>query len=197
MSITGSRSTRGRWARAAGIVATAVYMTLLSGACTSPGSPSSSSTTLVRKTGPVDVLFDSSLKNLMQTRIGPGFHAETGYSFEGLSAGSADLATQIIDRSHQVDVFVSASPFADDQLIGAGHGNLISWYATFATSTSATYTVTVVNNDPDQAAAEAFVAYLLSAAGTQAIVAQHLTLLSPAQVTGTGFPANLAVLLAS
>jgi len=55
----------------------------------------------------------------------------------------------------------------------------------------ATYTVTVLNNAPHEAAAEAFVSYLLGS-DAQAILKQDgFTLITPPKVTGTGVPASL------
>jgi molybdate/tungstate transport system substrate-binding protein len=70
----------------------------------------------------------------MEQGIGPAFDAETGNTFNGVSAGSDALATEIKGQTQLADVFVSASPKADATLEGASNGNWVSWYATFATS---------------------------------------------------------------
>ena len=84
--------------------------------------------------GKVNVLYAGSLVTLMEKQISPGFDTQTGYSFTGYSAGSTDLASQIKGQVHQGDVFVSASPTADQQLLGTSNGNWLSWYGTFATA---------------------------------------------------------------
>lgn len=87
-----------------------------------------------RGSGSVDVLYAGSLVNLMERQIGPGFHAATGYSFNGFAAGSTALAAQIKGGVRQADVFVSASPSVNAQLEGAANGDWVSWYLTFADS---------------------------------------------------------------
>jgi molybdate/tungstate transport system substrate-binding protein len=87
-----------------------------------------------RHSGTVDVLYAGSLVDLMQKAIQPDFHTATGYSVNAFSAGSTDLASDISGKVKQGDVFVSASPTADQSLQGAKGGNFVSWYATFATS---------------------------------------------------------------
>lgn len=84
--------------------------------------------------GPVKVLYAGSLVNLMEHRVGPGFSAATGYSFQGQGAGSAELANAIKGRVKQGDVFISASPGVNTTLEGAGGGGWVSWYATFASA---------------------------------------------------------------
>jgi len=84
--------------------------------------------------GPVDVLYAGSLVGMMEQGIGPAFDAETGYTFNGFSAGSTALASAIKGQTQVGDVFVSASPKADESLQGSSNGNWVSWYAAFATS---------------------------------------------------------------
>jgi molybdate transport system substrate-binding protein len=59
----------------------------------------------------------------------------------------------------------------------------------------ASYTITVLANAPDEAGAEAFVAYLLGPQGTAALTSDGFTLISPVTVSGTGVPASLQSLL--
>jgi len=59
----------------------------------------------------------------------------------------------------------------------------------------ATYTITVLNNAPHEAAAEAFVAYLLGPAGQAVMKADGLDIVSPYTVTGTGVPTSLSSVL--
>jgi molybdate/tungstate transport system substrate-binding protein len=102
----------------------------------SPTTAVSSATTAAPSThsGTVDVLYAGSLVDLMQKAVDPGFHTATGYTDNGFSGGSSDLASDIKGKVKQGDVFVSASPSADKSLEGAANGNWVSWYATFASS---------------------------------------------------------------
>lgn len=94
----------------------------------------SSSSALPHGSGPVSVLYAGSLVDLMESQIGPGFHAATGYSLAGVSAGSDALAQQIKGKVRAADVFISASPSVNASLEGPANGNWASWYATFANS---------------------------------------------------------------
>jgi molybdate/tungstate transport system substrate-binding protein len=55
----------------------------------------------------------------------------------------------------------------------------------------ATYTITVLNQAPHAAAAQAFVSYLLGSAGQAALKQNGFTLTSPPKVKGTGVPSAL------
>ena len=93
------------------------------------GSPARSATS---SKGPLSVLYAGSLVNLMEHDLGPAFARATGYSYEGYGAGSTELVSQIKGGVRYGDVFISASPSANQGLQGAANGNLLSWYATFA-----------------------------------------------------------------
>ncbi len=84
--------------------------------------------------GPVEVLSAGSLVDLMQQQLGPAFHTATGYTVNGVSGGSQELAAEIKGRTQQADVFISAAPSVDASLEGAANGSWVSWYANFATS---------------------------------------------------------------
>lgn len=84
--------------------------------------------------GPVDVLYAASLQTLMNTSIGPAFHAATGYTFAGFPAGSQELASEIKGRVRQGDVFISAATAINAKLTGSANGNWVSWYAPFAST---------------------------------------------------------------
>ena len=60
----------------------------------------------------------------------------------------------------------------------------------------AEYTITVLNNAPDQAAADSFVGYLLGSQAGPVLTQDGITLVKPAQVTGTP-PANLQGILSA
>lgn len=82
--------------------------------------------------GSVSVVYAGSLSQVMEGTLGPSFHEADGYSFQGFGAGSSEAAQQIKGGVRQADVFVSASPKADEELEGSANGNWTSWYATFA-----------------------------------------------------------------
>ncbi|MBV9592979.1 MAG: substrate-binding domain-containing protein [Actinobacteria bacterium] len=58
-------------------------------------------------------------------------------------------------------------------------------------SLNATYTVTVLNQAPDQAGAEAFVQYLLGKDGLAVLKQDGFNLTTPPKVTGSGVPTSL------
>lgn len=84
--------------------------------------------------GAVNVLYAGSMVGLMQNDVGPASQKATGYTFTGFTAGDKDVASQIKAGVHAGDIFMSASPAVNDTLIGPKNDNLISWYATYATS---------------------------------------------------------------
>jgi molybdate transport system substrate-binding protein len=59
----------------------------------------------------------------------------------------------------------------------------------------ATYTITILNKAPHEAAAEAFINYLLGSGGQAYLKQDGFDLVSPATVTGTGVPSSLSGLL--
>ena len=128
-------------------------ISLLAGACgssskssaptTTPPTPTTAAaaapstsppSTTARGSGPVDVLYAGSLVNVMEKQIGPGFDAATGYTFAGFSGDSGTLATEIKGKVRQGDVYISASPATNAQLMGPANGNWVSWYAHWASS---------------------------------------------------------------
>ena len=94
-----------------------------------PGTGSAVASTA--KGGPVDVLYAGSLVDTMG-KIGPAFEKATGYTFEGFSAGSSALATEIQGKTQEADVFVSAAGSAVAR--GGKNGDWVSWYAQFGTT---------------------------------------------------------------
>ena len=60
---------------------------------------------------------------------------------------------------------------------------------------AAKYTITVLSGAPHEAAAEAFVNYLLGAAAKPALDADGFALITPPTVTGTGVPSSLQAVL--
>jgi molybdate/tungstate transport system substrate-binding protein len=84
--------------------------------------------------GKVSVLYAGSLVKLMEGGVGPAFDKATGGTFAGFAGGSNGLDHQIKGRLRRADVFISASPKVDADLMGAANGDWVSWYASFATS---------------------------------------------------------------
>jgi molybdate/tungstate transport system substrate-binding protein len=84
--------------------------------------------------GTVNVLYAGSLVTLMEKQVGPAYEKETGYTFAGFSGGSTALAAQIKGKVRRADVFVSASPDADAELMGSHNGDWVSWFVTYATA---------------------------------------------------------------
>ena len=71
----------------------------------------------------VNVLYAGSLVNLMEHGIGPAFTKATGDKFQGHAGGSTGLATQIKGKLQRGDVFISAIPKVNDDLMGARNGD--------------------------------------------------------------------------
>jgi molybdate/tungstate transport system substrate-binding protein len=84
--------------------------------------------------GTVNVLYAGSLVNMMEHGVGPAFDKATGNQFQGYAGGSAGLANQIKGKLRHGDVFISAAPKVNTNLMGAANGNWVSWYITFAQS---------------------------------------------------------------
>ncbi len=92
--------------------------------------PSGATTT---HSGTVKVLSAGSLSNLM-VRLGAAFKHDTGYAIENTALGSSAIASGIISKTLQGDVFISASSSADRALEGPAHGNWISGYRSIGSS---------------------------------------------------------------
>ena len=99
------------------------------------GSSRAGAASHAKASGTVIVLYAGSLLDLMQQQIGPAFHRATGYTMSGVSNGSSALATEIKGGTQVGDVFISASPKADESLQGVGNGDWVSTYQEFGTST--------------------------------------------------------------
>ena len=84
--------------------------------------------------GAVSVLYAGSLVNLMEHDLGPAFARTSGYTYEGVGAGSTQLVAAIKSDVRQGDVFISASPEANDELRATANGSYVNWYVTFATA---------------------------------------------------------------
>jgi molybdate/tungstate transport system substrate-binding protein len=90
--------------------------------------------TSAHHSGVVNVLYAGSLLDLMQQQIGPAFHKATGYTINGVSAGSSALATEIKGGTQVGDVFISASPTANASLTGPANGRWVTTYRLFGRS---------------------------------------------------------------
>lgn len=84
--------------------------------------------------GAVRVLYAGSLVDLMEHSLQPKFKAATGYTVNGEGKGSSDLAAEIKGKVTKADVFLSASPDTNSDLMGAANGDWVSWYVTFGSA---------------------------------------------------------------
>ncbi|HEY6331488.1 MAG TPA: extracellular solute-binding protein [Blastocatellia bacterium] len=83
----------------------------------------------------VSVLYAGSLAGVMENGLGPAFTKATGYQYQGEAQGSLGAARLIHDRLRSPDVFISADPAVNETvLMGDGNQNLVTWYATLASS---------------------------------------------------------------
>lgn len=95
---------------------------------------STSSATPAHSGGTVQVMYAASLVNIMENQVRSAFSQGSGYTFSGEAKGSLALANEIKGRLRRPDVFISASPGVNQQLMGAANGNYVSWYMNFARS---------------------------------------------------------------
>jgi molybdate/tungstate transport system substrate-binding protein len=63
------------------------------------------------------------------------------------------------------------------------------------TNEKGSYTVTILNKAPDQAAAEAFVKFLLGTTAQKLMEGDHFSMITPPTVTGSGVPSSLSSVL--
>jgi len=82
----------------------------------------------------VNVLYAGSLVNLMERSVGPAFAKASGEQFQGYAGGSNKLANEIKGGLRRGDIFISASPKVDDNLMGPANGDWVRWYILFAES---------------------------------------------------------------
>lgn len=109
---------------------------LLMSACGSSTSTATGTTSTAPATakgsGTVQVMYAASLVTVMEHQVKTAFNQSTGYTFEGEAKGSLALANEIKGHLHRPDIFISASPGVNTQLMGAANGNFVSWYVNFA-----------------------------------------------------------------
>ena len=120
-----------RWSSRVAAGALALLSMLVAACGGSAGSGSAAPSPTASK-GSLSVLYAGSLVNLMEHDMGPAFARASGYAYEGYGAGSTELVSQIKGGVRYGDVFISASPTANQGLQGSANRNLVSWYATFA-----------------------------------------------------------------
>lgn len=83
----------------------------------------------------VSVLYAGSLATVMENGVGPAFSKATGIAYKGEAHGSLGAARLIHDHLRSPDVFISADPSVNENvLMGSKNGNLVTWFATFASS---------------------------------------------------------------
>jgi molybdate/tungstate transport system substrate-binding protein len=91
-------------------------------------------TATAKPSGPVQVSYAASLESIMENQVSAAFKQSTGYTLQGEAKGSLALANEIKGHLTRPDVFISAAPGVNKQLMGAANGNYVSWYASFARS---------------------------------------------------------------
>jgi molybdate/tungstate transport system substrate-binding protein len=82
----------------------------------------------------VNVLYAGSLVNLMERSVGPAFERQSGDRFQGYAGGSNKVANEIKGKLRRGDIFISANPKVDEQLMGNANGDWVVWYIAFAES---------------------------------------------------------------
>lgn len=83
----------------------------------------------------VSVLYAGSLATALENGLGAAFSKATGYAYKGEAQGSLGGARMIHDHLRSPDVFISADPTVNETvLMGDRNNNLVSWYATMASS---------------------------------------------------------------
>jgi molybdate/tungstate transport system substrate-binding protein len=83
----------------------------------------------------VSVLYAGSLASVMENGIGPAFVKATGYGYQGEAQGSLGAAQMIRDHLRTPDVFISADPLVNlNVLMGQQNGNAIRWFIVVASS---------------------------------------------------------------
>lgn len=84
--------------------------------------------------GTVRVLYAGSLVDLMEHSLQAKFKTATGYTVTGEGKGSSDLVAEIKGKTTKADVFLSASPDTNSDLMGSANGDWVSWYVTFGSA---------------------------------------------------------------
>jgi ABC-type molybdate transport system substrate-binding protein len=83
----------------------------------------------------VSVLYAGSLATVMENGVGPAFAKATGYTYQGEAQGSLGAAQLIRSRMRTPDVFISADPLVNTNLLmGAQNGDAVRWFVVVASS---------------------------------------------------------------
>jgi molybdate/tungstate transport system substrate-binding protein len=83
----------------------------------------------------VNVLYAGSLATVMENGLGPAFSKASGYAYQGEAQGSLAAARMIHDGLRSPDVFISADPAVNTNvLMGDKNGNFATWFLTLASS---------------------------------------------------------------
>ena len=83
----------------------------------------------------VSVLYAGSLASVMENGIGPAFEKATGYGYQGEAQGSLGAAQMMRDHLRTPDVFISADPLVNlNVLMGPQNGNTVKWFIVVASS---------------------------------------------------------------
>ncbi len=83
----------------------------------------------------VSVLYAGSLATVMEDGVGPAFAKATGYGYQGEAQGSLGAAQMIRDHLRTPDVFISADPLVNLQvLMGPQNGSMVRWFIVLASS---------------------------------------------------------------
>lgn len=81
------------------------------------------------------VLYAGSLAAVMEKGVGPAFVKATGYGYQGEAQGSLGGAQMIRDHLRTPDVFISADPLVNLQvLMGPQNGSMVKWFTVLASS---------------------------------------------------------------
>lgn len=84
---------------------------------------------------PVSVLYAGSLATVMENGIGPAFVRATGYRYQGEAQGSLGAAQMIRDHLRLPDVFISADPLVNlNVLTGPQNGGIAPWFIVVGSS---------------------------------------------------------------
>jgi molybdate/tungstate transport system substrate-binding protein len=86
--------------------------------------------------GKVFVMYAASLLKIFENTLGPSYHNETGYTYEGEGRGSVQVANMILDGLRTPDVFVSAGTIPIMKLINSTNDKppLAQWLVKFASA---------------------------------------------------------------
>ena len=83
----------------------------------------------------VSVLYAGSLATVMENGVGPAFAKATGYTYQGEAQGSLGAAQMVRNHLRLPDVFISADPLVNiNLLMGPRNGNVTQWFVLVASS---------------------------------------------------------------